>query len=70
MWKFNRKKLSNYPGIVPIVYRCTDEDLGIKKVSRKKERQKAYHQIFQEQATINMQDRLDNFSQFQSQFKQ
>ena len=70
MWKLFKRKSFNYVGVPTILYRCDDEDLGIKPVSSRKQRQKAYHQIFQQQATVNMKDRLENFSQFQTQLKQ
>lgn len=70
MWKFNKPKLLNYAGVRRVYYYCDEQDLGIKKVSARKQRQRAYHQIFQTSAQTNMTERLKDFSSFQSQLKQ
>ena len=70
MWKFNTPKVLNYIGVRQVRYYCDDQDLGIKKISSRKQRQRVYHKIFQASAQTNMTERLQDFSSFQSQLKQ
>ena len=70
MWKQKQPKVLNYVGVRLVRYYCDDQDLGIQKVSARKQRQRTYHQIFQASAQDNIAERLKNFSQFQSQLKQ
>lgn len=70
MWKYKQPEIKNYAGVRQVRYYCDDQDLGIKKVSARKQRQRDYHKIFQASAQTNMTERLQNFSQFQSQLKQ
>ena len=69
MWKFSKPKVLNYAGVRQVRYHCDDQDLGIKKVSARKQRQRVYHQIFQASAQTNMAERLQDFSQFQTLIK-
>lgn len=70
MWNIYKKKVRNCHNLKRICYRCSDEDLGKRKISAKDKHKKAYAKIFQEKANSNMKERLKTFHQFQSKLKQ